>query len=215
MIEPALIEYLKRRIAAAQAVLRRRDRNKHARWAAHLRPAEQPEGLRGPREALADKAHHRKEAGGRRRLSQEGGCQSRVAEGIRRARGTRLPQPKKKVAPEIKAQIFRRDGQPTLHIALPALCSTSPKIKKPDGERLPHYHDADLQSLKFQCCPRRRSIHRTEKLFMTDGPESGRRRSWAKTIAYLQAILKGGDDRGVVDSVVDGTKLADPACARR
>ncbi len=46
------------------------------------------------------------------------------------------------------------------------LCSTRQEMKKPDGERLAQFHDANQQSLKFQLLSPAPITTDTEKLFM-------------------------------------------------
>ena len=42
------------------------------------------------------------------------------------------------------------------------------EIKKPDGERLPQYHEAGLESLRFQMLSPAHIYPSTEKLFMAN-----------------------------------------------
>ena len=54
-------------------------------------------------------------------------------------------------------------------------CSTSAEIKKPDGERLAQFHDANLQSLKFQLLSPAPIYDGYRKAVHEDGSESWRR----------------------------------------
>jgi len=55
------------------------------------------------------------------------------------------------------------------------------EVKKPDGERLPQYHEAGLESLKFQLLSPAPVYPSTEKLYLAAVLDSARR-SWAKTM---------------------------------
>ena len=67
------------------------------------------------------------------------------------------------------------------------------EIKKPDGERLPQFHDANLQSLKFQMLSPAPITSATEKLFMKTALNLGAEKL-GKDDAYVQAIVNGGAD---------------------
>ena len=84
------------------------------------------------------------------------------------------------------------------------------EIKKPDGDRLAQFHDANLQSLKFQMLSPAPISPATEKLFMTTALNLAEEKL-GKDDPYVQAILQGGSVESTVNSLVDGSKLADPA----
>jgi hypothetical protein len=84
------------------------------------------------------------------------------------------------------------------------------EVKKPDGERLPQYHEAGLESLKFQLLSPAPIYPSNGKALHEDGPEPGEGKT-GQDDAYLQAIVQGGDVDKAVDALVDGTKLGDPA----
>jgi hypothetical protein len=84
------------------------------------------------------------------------------------------------------------------------------EIKKPDGDRLPQFHDAGLDTFKFQMLSPAPVYPSTEKLFMALAIKLAQEKL-GKDDPYVQAILQGGDVDAVVHTLVDGTKLADPA----
>jgi hypothetical protein len=84
------------------------------------------------------------------------------------------------------------------------------EIKKPDGERLPQYHDAGLDTLKFQLLSPAPIYPSTEKLFMAAALKLCQEKL-GKNDAFAQALLQGGDVDATVNALVDGTKMADPA----
>jgi len=84
------------------------------------------------------------------------------------------------------------------------------EVKKPDGERLPQYHAAGLDSLLYQLRSPAPIYPSVEKMFMKNALNLAKEQLGADD-AYLQAIVQGGDIDKAVDALVDGTKLADPA----
>src|ERR1019366_6370998 len=112
-----------------------------------------------------------------------------------------------KVKPEIKGQIFHRTDSRLFAIAL-QLVQYVAEIKKPDGERLPQFHDAGLESLKFQMLSPAPITPATEKLYMA-GALNLAEEKLGKQDAFVQAIVQGGDVDKAVSTLVDGTKLAD------
>jgi hypothetical protein len=113
------------------------------------------------------------------------------------------------VKPEIKGQLFRRTDSRLFGLAQ-TIVEYVTEIKKPDGERLPQFHDAGLDTIKFQLMSPAPIPTATEKLYMASALRLGEEKL-GKDDAFLKAILQGGDIDTVVSSLVDGTKLADPA----
>jgi hypothetical protein len=114
-----------------------------------------------------------------------------------------------KMKPEIKGQVFRRVDSQLFSLALMIVQYVS-DIKKPDGDRLPQFHEAGLESLRYRLLSPAPIYPSTEKLFMTSALKLGEEKL-GKNDEFLQAILQGGDVDKTVDAMVDGTKLADPA----
>ncbi len=113
------------------------------------------------------------------------------------------------VKPEIKVQIFRRTDSQLFALALEIVQYVA-EIKKPDGERLDQFHEAGLESLKFQMLSPAAIYPSTEKLYMSSALKLAQEKL-GDNDAYVQAILQGGSVDKTVDALVDGTKLADPA----
>lgn len=114
-----------------------------------------------------------------------------------------------KEKPEIKTQIFRRADSQLFSLAL-ILVQYAAEMKKPDGERLMQFHDAGLPSLKYRLASPAPIPAATEKLFMKSALKLAQDKLGAQD-AYVQAIVQGGNVDEVVDKLVDGTKLGDPA----
>jgi hypothetical protein len=88
------------------------------------------------------------------------------------------------------------------------------EIKKPDGERLPGYHEAELDSLKlhlFSPAPiyPRMEIARISAALELDLAEMG------PNDAFLKIILQGRPPQVAANALVNGTKVADAAFRRK
>ncbi len=90
------------------------------------------------------------------------------------AHGTQIAAAEEKVKPEIKA---RSSAAPTARLFTIALelVQYVAEIKKPDGERLDQFHDAGLESLRYQLLSPAPIYPSTEKLYMTTRSLAGRR----------------------------------------
>jgi hypothetical protein len=75
---------------------------------------------------------------------------------------------------------------------------------------LPQFHEASLDSLKFQLMSPAPIPVATEKLYMAAALKLGQEKL-GKDDAFVQAILQGSAVDPTVTALVDGTKLADPA----
>jgi hypothetical protein len=115
----------------------------------------------------------------------------------------------KKAAPRLNAMIFRRTDSRLFSIAR-QIVQYVVEVKKPDGERLDGYHDAQLESLKFQLLSPAPIYLSTEKLYMTTALNLAAEKL-GKNDEYLVKLLNGSDVNTFINSVVDGTKLTDVA----
>ena len=114
-----------------------------------------------------------------------------------------------KTANERKAMIFRRADSRLFSLAR-MIEQYVTEVKKPDGERLDGYHDAELESLRFQILSPAPIEIPTEKLYMTTALSVAGEKL-GKSDKYLQSLLNGSDVNTFVNSVINGTKLADVA----
>ena len=106
---------------------------------------------------------------------------------------------------EIKSQIFRRTDSRLFAIAL-LLVQYAAEIKKPDGERLAQFHDANLQSLKFQMLSPAPISTATEKLYMKTALNLAKEK-----LGIGRPICAGGAEwrqRGCDGGFVDGWNKA-------
>ncbi len=114
-----------------------------------------------------------------------------------------------KQRPLIPGNIYRRTDSSLMRLALQIVQYVA-EVKKPDGERLAAFHEAGLESLRYELLSPAPIYPATEKLFMTSALTQGIEKL-GKDDPYVQAVLQGGDPAVVANALVDGTKLADPA----
>ena len=204
--EPAVIEYLKRRIAAAQEFGAQGP--EQARLVGSTIFSLQ-NGLKvyvGRADALADKAIIAK------KQAEEDDFRKKVAANPEWAKEfgdawDTIAATEKKSAPRIKAMMFRRTDSRLFGIAR-QIEQLVAEQKKPDGERLPGYHDAELETLKFQLFSPAKIYASTEKLYMKTALNLAAEKL-GKDDEYLQALTQGKDIESFVDGAVDGSKLYD------
>jgi hypothetical protein len=208
VIGPAVTAYLQRRIATAQAFAAQGQEQARLVGSTIFGLQNSLKVYLGRAEALGDKAILAK------KQSEEDDFRAKVAANPewKKAYGSAwdtIAAAEEKVKPEVKAQFLRRTDSRLFTIALQIVQFVA-EIKKPDGERLPQFHDAGLDSLNHQLLSPAPIYPSTEKLFMTSALKLAQEKL-GKDDAYVQAILQGGDAEATVNSLVDGTKLADPA----
>jgi Peptidase S46 len=88
------------------------------------------------------------------------------------------------------------------------------EVQKPDGERLPGFHDAQLESLKLRLFSRAPVYPELQKALMAGALE------WDLSGAgpgdpFLKLVLEGRTPEQAAAALVDGTKLADAAFRRQ
>jgi hypothetical protein len=206
--EPALIEYLNRRIAAAQAFAAQGPEQARLVDSTIFGLQNSLKVYVGRAEALADKAivakKEAEEADFRKRVAANPEWQKEYG-----GAWDTIAQTEELVKPEIRSQLFRRTDSRLFSIAM-QIVQYAAEVKKPDGDRLPGYHDAQLESLRFQLLSPARIEIPTEKLFMINALKLAQEKL-GKDDAYVHAIVPNGEVEQAVNSLVDGTKLADPA----
>ena len=205
---PAITEYLQRRIAGAQAFAAQGPEQARLVGSTIFGLQNSLKVYLGRATALADKAILAK------KQAEEDDFRAKVAANPewQKAYGSSwetIARVEEQVKPEIKGQLFRRTDSRLFTIAL-QIVQLVAELKKPDGERLPQYHEAGLDSLYVQLRSPAPVYPSTEKLFMTNALKLAQEKL-GKDDAYVQAILQGGDVEPTVNSLIDGTKLADPA----
>ena len=208
VVGPAVTEYLQRRLETAQAFAAKGPEQARLVGSAIFGIQNSLKVYEGRADALADKAILAKKE------AEEADFRAKVAanpEWQKEYGGAwdTIARVEEQVKPEFKGQLFRRTDSRLFGIALDIVQYVA-EIKKPDGDRLPQYHEAGLESLKFEMMSPAPIPLATEKVYMSSALELAEEKL-GKDDAYVQAILQGGDTDAVVNSLVDGTKLADPA----
>jgi hypothetical protein len=206
--EPAIIEYLQRRIAVAQQFARQGPEQARLVESDIFYLQNSLKAYVGRAEALSDKAILAKKqdeeddlrakvAANPEWQKEYGGAWDEAAHAVDLAK------------PETKKRIFRRTDSQLFGFALDIVQYVA-EVRKPDRDRLPQFHEAGLDSLRFQMLSPAPIYPSTEKLYMKSALNLAIEKLGAND-AYVQAILQGGDVDKTVDALVDGTKLADPA----
>lgn len=208
VVGPAVTEYLQRRLATAQAFAAQTPEQARLVGTTIFGLQNSLKVYQGRAEALADKSIFSK------KQAEEAEFRARVAANPKWQKEyggvwDAIARASEQIKPEIEGQIFRRADSKLFMIALDIVQYVT-EIEKPDGERLPQFHDAALDSLKFQILSPAPITASTEKLFMTSALKLGEEKL-GRDDAFIQAILQHGEIETVVNSLVDGTRLDDPA----
>jgi hypothetical protein len=114
-----------------------------------------------------------------------------------------------KAASMVKEQYYRSLDSELAFIAL-TLVRYAAEVKKPDGQRLPGFHESQLESLRFTLTSPAPIYAEMEEAAMSAGlgesaAQLGPDDAWVKT------VLGGRTPAAVTTEVIHGTKLADPA----
>ena len=109
--------------------------------------------------------------------------------------------------------LFRRTDSPLFGSAL-SLVQYAAEVQKPDGERLPGYHDSQLESLRFSVVSPApvyldMETARMAGSFQEALDELGPNDAWVK------AALDGKSPADAARTYIGGSKLADPAVRRQ
>lgn len=205
---PAITEYLQRRIATAQAFAAQGPEQARLVGSTIFGLQNSLKAYVGRKEALADPAilakKETEEADFRAKVAANSEWQKEYGDAW-----DTIAKVEEQIKPEIKGQMFRRTDSRLFSVAMNIVQYVA-EIKKPDGERLPQFHDAGLDTMKFQMLSPAPIEIVTEKLYMTSALKLGEEKM-GKNDAYIQALLQGGDIEKTVNALIDGTKLGDVA----
>jgi len=208
LVGPAVSEYLQRRVAAAQAFAAQGPEQARLVATTIFGLQNSLKVYVGRRDALADPAILAK------KQADEADFRAKVAANPewQKAYGDAwdtIAHEEDQFKPEVKSQIFHRTDSRLFSLAL-TIVQYAAEIKKPDGERLGQFHEAGLDTLKFQLASPAPIPVATEKLYMSTALKLGVEKL-GKDDAFIQAILQGGDVDQTVNALIDGTKIGDPA----
>ena len=88
------------------------------------------------------------------------------------------------------------------------------EVKKPDGERLAGYHEAQLDSLRFELASPA-PIYKAMEIARITGALEVDLEDVGKDDPFLKLVLNGKSPREVATELVNGTKLDDPATRKK
>lgn len=118
-----------------------------------------------------------------------------------------------KMRPMLVPLSYRRLGSSLARTAL-TIVQYVAEVAKPDGQRLPGYHDAQLPSLKFRLFSPAPIYPRLEQTLMTDEFQQSLAALGAND-PFLKSVLSGRSPQEVAKDAISGTKLADPAFRKK
>jgi hypothetical protein len=114
-----------------------------------------------------------------------------------------------KVKPRNKEQFFRSTDSQLSGLAVQVVTYVA-EVKKPDGERLPGFHDSQLESLKhrlFSPAP----IYPDMEIARITGALDLGLKELGSNDPWLKAVLDGKSPKEAAEYLVHNTKVADPA----
>lgn len=208
IVGPAVTEYLLRRIATAQAYAAQGPEQARQVGSLIFGLQNSLKVYVGRRDALADPAIIAKKESEEKEFRAKVAANPEWQKKYGDAWDT-IAKVEEQLRPEIKGQLFRRTDSQLFSYAL-SIVQYVAEIKKPDGERLPQFHEAGLDSFKFRMNSPAPVMIPTEKLYMADALNLAEEKL-GKNDAFVQAILQGGAVEPTVNALIDGTKLGDPA----
>jgi len=114
-----------------------------------------------------------------------------------------------KAAARVNEQFFRSTDSQLASTAA-TIVDYVAEIKKPDGQRLPGYHDAQLESMRFRLFSRAPIYPAMEIARMTGALEADVA-ALGPNDPFLKIVLNGRSPKEAATELVNGTKMADPA----
>ncbi|MGB6829991.1 MAG: S46 family peptidase [Terracidiphilus sp.] len=206
-VEPAVIAYLQARISAAQDFAKQGPDQAREVGSTVFFLQNSLKAYQGRYQALMDKSVMQKKQDDENDLRSKVDANSDWKAEYGDAWET-IARVEENVKPEIKDQLFRRTGSQLFSIAFEIVQYVA-EVKKPDGERLPQYHEAGLESLRYQLFSPAPVYTDVEKMFMKSSLNLAVEQLGAND-EFVRAITQNSDIDKTVDEMVDETKLADP-----
>ena len=115
----------------------------------------------------------------------------------------------RKAGTRVKEQIYHSTDSQLSNIGANIVDYVA-EVKKPDGERLPGFHDAQLDSLRFRLFSPAPIYPAMEIARMTGALEQDEA-ALGPNDPFIKLVLNGRSPHEVATEVINGTKLADPA----
>lgn len=205
-IEPGFIEYLRKRIAAAQEFAQQSAENSRLvasqifTWQNALKVYE------GRHEALTAKNLMA------RRQADEDELRAKVAANPEWQKKygdawETIAQAEELAKPVIHEQLFRKTESTLLNYAV-AIVGYVAEVKKPESERLPGFNDAALGRARARLLTQVPVDAALEKFLLRSGLKVAAGELGAQD-AFVQAFTQGGEIDKTADALVNGTKLGD------
>ncbi|MBZ5602787.1 MAG: S46 family peptidase [Acidobacteriia bacterium] len=119
----------------------------------------------------------------------------------------------KKSASRIKERFYHSTDSRFAGIAMQIVQYVA-EIKKPDGQRLPGYHDSQLESLKFELFSPA-PIYKDMEIARITGALQLDLQEMGPNDKFLQTILAGKSPQQAANDLVNGTHLDDPALRKK
>lgn len=123
-----------------------------------------------------------------------------------------IAQAERKAAPRMDEQFFRRLDSELFQIALKIVRYVA-EVKKPDGVRLPGYHDSQLESFRFGLLSPAPIYPDLDEARLTGSLALAKQKLPAED-PYVTFSLDGRGPAEAAHALVSGTKLADPAARK-
>ncbi len=124
-----------------------------------------------------------------------------------------IAQAEKKAASRIKDMDFHGLDSDLANLAT-SIVQYVAEVKKPDGDRLPGYHDAQLESLRFRLFSPAPIYPQMEIARLTGALRLDIEGAGAND-PFVKTVLNGKTPAEVAATLVNGTKLADPALRKQ
>jgi Peptidase S46 len=122
---------------------------------------------------------------------------------------SQIAEAQAKLRPMLPRLVYEQLSAPLARKAL-TIVQYVAEIQKPDGKRLPGYHDAQLPSLRFQMFSPAPVYPALEETQLADELEQSLK-VLGPDNAFVKAVLDGRTPEEVAKAAISGTKLADPA----
>lgn len=118
----------------------------------------------------------------------------------------------KQAASRVKERIFRNLDSQLATFAM-NIVEYVAEIKKPDADRLPGYHEAGIETLKFRMFSPA-PVYSGMEIARIAGALEQARTELGPADAFVKAALNGREPKDVAAALVNGTKMADPTVRR-
>ena len=124
-----------------------------------------------------------------------------------------IDQAEKKGASRLKEQLYHNLNSQLGGLAANIVQYVA-EIKKPDGERLPGYHEAQLDSLKFRMFSPA-PVYAAMDIARITGAIEQSLAEVGPNDPFVKIVLEGRSPKDTATALVNGTKLADPAVRKK